>query len=111
MRPIRTSLVAAGVSPPISLDPWADAQCAVMVEVSGGAGFTVAYSFDDPNDLVNPVPFGSMIWDSSLCPGGAVAGTANISFALPVSPLYIRITQTGAGAVTMVVTQYNVVNA
>ncbi len=52
-----------------------------------------------------------MIWDSSLCPGGAVAGTANISFALPVSPLYIRITQTGAGAVTMVVTQYNVVNA
>jgi hypothetical protein len=111
MRPIRTTLTAAGVSPPISLDPWADAPAAVMVEVSGGAGFTVQYSFDDPNDLVNPIAQGSMVWDSTLCPAGAVAGVANISFALPVSPLWIRVQQTGTGTVTMVVLQYNVVNA
>lgn len=110
MRPITTLLTAAGNSPPIRLDEWADAQVGVMVAVTGGAGFTVQYSFDDPNDLINPVAQGSMVWDSSMCPGGAVAGTANISFALAAAPIYIRLVMTGAGSAKMTVVQYNVFN-
>lgn len=117
MRPI-TVTVGPGVTPltsaPIRLDEWADAQVGVAVAVIGTANFTVQHSFDEgPDSLTNPIPAGSMFWDTSLVPGtGAVNGTAGITFSLATAPLWMRITlNSGSGSVRMTVTQYQVVNA
>lgn len=96
----------------IRLDEWADAPAGVAVAVvSGSVNFTVQHSFDDPNDLINPVSVGSMFWDTSFCPAGAIGGTAGLSFAIATAPLWMRIVMnSGAGALRMTVTQYNVVD-
>lgn len=115
MRAITTTLGpnAAGgaASSMIRLDEWADAPVGVQVAVASGAvNFTVQHSFDDPNDLVNPIAPANMFWDTSLVPAGAVGGTAGLTFAIPTAPLWMRILMnSGAGALRMTVTQYNVV--
>jgi hypothetical protein len=85
----------------------------VQVTAVGVANFTVQTSFDEgPDSLTNPIPIGSMSWDTTMVPAGAVAGSATVSFSLPTAPLWIRITlNSGAGSVRMVVTQYQVVEA
>jgi|HubBroStandDraft_6_1064221.scaffolds.fasta_scaffold2088602_1 hypothetical protein len=116
MRAITTTLGpnAAGgaTSGMIRLDEWADAPLGVQVAIASGAvNFTVQHSFDDPNDLINPVPLANMFWDTSLCPAGAIGGAAGLTFAIPVAPLWMRIMMnSGAGALRMTVTQYNVVD-
>lgn len=111
MRPITvTSGPGVSTSNMIRLDEWADAPVGVQVTVNGAATYTVQHSFDDPNDLVNPVPVGSMFWDTGLVPAGAIGATGNITFSMATAPLWMRLNQTaGAGSARMVVTQYNVV--
>ena len=114
MRPI-TVTVGPGASPPVAsrmirLDEWADAPVGIQCSVSGTANFTVQHSFDDPNDLINPVPVANMFWDTGLVPGGAIASGAGVTFSMATAPLWIRLMlNSGTGAAKMVVTQYNVV--
>jgi hypothetical protein len=112
MRPI--SVVAgpaAGPSAMIRLDEWADAPVAVQVSIlSGTANYTVQHSFDDPNDLINPVPVGSMFWDTGLVPAGAVGASAGMTFAMATAPIWMRLLfNSGTGQAKMILTQYNVV--
>jgi len=83
----------------IRLDEWADAPVGVQCSVQGTANFTVQHSFDDPNDLVNPVPVGSMFWDTGLVPAGAVGATAGLTFSMATAPLCMRLfLNSGSGA-------------
>jgi hypothetical protein len=112
MRPITvTAGPAAGPSKMVRLDEWADAPVGIQVSIlSGAPNYTVQHSFDDPNDLINPVPVGSMFWDSGLVPAGAIGAAAGITFAMATAPLWMRLLfNSGTGQAKMVVTQYNVV--
>ncbi len=111
MRPITVVAgPAAGPSKMIRLDEWADAPVGVQVSVAGTANFTVQHSFDDPNDLINPVPVGQMFWDTGLVPAGAVGASTGLTFAMATAPLWMRLLfNSGSGSAKMVVTQYNVV--
>lgn len=94
----------------IRLDEWADAPIGVQVSVSGTVNYTVQHSFDDPNDLINPVPQASMFWDTGLVPAGAIGATGGLTFAIATAPLWLRLLlNSGTGSAKMVVTQYNVV--
>ena len=115
MRAITRTLgpgAAGQASGMIRLDEWADAPLGVQVSVvSGTVDFTVQHSFDDPNDLISPVPLANMFWDTSFCPAGAINGTAPLTFAIPTAPLWMRVLMNaGAGALRLTVTQYNVVD-
>jgi hypothetical protein len=95
----------------IRLDEWADAPLGIQVSVQGVVIFTVQHSFDDPNDLISPVPLASMFWDSSLVPPAtAINGTVGTTFSMATAPLWMRIVlNSGGGSVKLVVQQYNVV--
>ena len=113
MRPITVTVGPAGPGTPskmVRLDEWADAPVGIQVSVQGAANYTVQHSFDDPNDLINPVPVANMFWDTGLVPAGAVGAATGITFAMATAPLWMRLLlNTGAGVAKMVVTQYNVV--
>jgi hypothetical protein len=112
MRPITvTGGPAAGPSSMIRLDEWADAPLGIQVSVQGTVIFTVQHSFDDPNDLINPVPLASMFWDTSLVPPlTAVGATAGTTFSMATAPLWMRLLMgAGTGTARLTVTQYNVV--
>jgi hypothetical protein len=115
MRAITRTLgpgAAGQASGMIRLDEWADAPLGVQVAIiSGTVDFTVQHSFDDPNDLINPVPLPNMFWDTSFIPAGGINGVAPLTFAIPTAPLWMRVVMnSGTGAVRMTVTQYNVVD-
>jgi len=111
MRPITVSIPAGSPtntqSNMVRLDEWADAP--VGVQLSGVSGTVqVQHSFDDPNDLINPVPVGSMFWDTGLCT--AASYTANTTFSIATAPLWMRLNvSAGPGGGKLVITQYNVV--
>jgi hypothetical protein len=92
VRAIQTTATPAAPQTLVCLDPWAGSTCGVQVVVSGGATFTIDYSFDDPNALISPIPKASMAFSSTMCPAGAIGGAASLTFALPVSPLWMRLT-------------------
>ena len=93
-------------SPMLRMDEWADAQLGIQVGVTGVVSYQVQTSFDEgPDSLVNPVPVASMSWDSSLTPAASAAAA---SFALPVSPLWVRLQLvSGTGSVRMSLSQYD----
>ena len=73
--------------------------------------FTVQHSFDNPNNLINPVPLANMFWDTSLIPAAAINGVAPTSFAVPTAPLWMRVLMnSGTGALRLTIAQYNVVD-
>jgi hypothetical protein len=115
MRPItRTVGPGAAANTPsemIRLDEWADAPLGIQVSVQGVVTYTVEHSFDDPNDLISPVPFAQMYWGTDLVPLAASGGGGNsITFSMATAPLWMRIVlNSGAGSVKLVVQQYNVV--
>jgi hypothetical protein len=83
----------------INIDNYATAVLGVQIVASGGASWWLAHSFDDPNDLINPVPLGSMFWDESLIPGGGT-GSESVSFQIMAAPLWFRfIMSNNVGAV------------
>jgi hypothetical protein len=93
----------------VNTDSWADAPLGIQVSVSGTVNYTVQHSYDDPNDLISPVPLGSMWWDTGLCPAGAVGATTGITFSMATAPTWLRLLlNSGTGSARMTVTQYNV---
>jgi hypothetical protein len=115
MRAITRTLgpnAAGGASGLIRLDEWADAPLGVQVSiVSGAVNYTVQHSFDDPNDLISPVPVANMFWDTSFIPAAAIGGVAPTTFAIPTAPLWMRVfMNSGTGQLRLTVTQYNVVD-
>ena len=113
MRPITTTVgpnaAAASTSPMVNLDAWADAPLGVQVVVSGTVNYTVQHSFDDPDDLISPVPLNQMYWGTDLCPAGAIGSAASITFSIATAPTWMRILlNSGTGSVRMTLTQYNV---
>ena len=97
----------------IRLDEWADTPVSVSVVAVGTANFTVQHSFDEgPDSLTNPIPLSAMVWESSLVPVQGVSGIGSSSFALPATPLWLRLVlNSGSGSVRMVAVQPDVVNA
>lgn len=95
MRAITATVTPAAPVALVRLDNYATAVLGGAIAVSGGAGFTLTHSCDDPNDLVNPVALGSMIWDNSLLPAAARSGSASVSFQIMCSPLWFQLTLTG----------------
>jgi hypothetical protein len=115
MRPLSVTVgpnAAAGTpSSMLRMDEWADAPLGVQVSVQGTVTFAVEHSFDDPNDLINPVPIGSMYWGTDLVPLAAQGGAGNnITFSMATAPLWMRLVlNTGNGSARLTVVQYNVV--
>ena len=100
MRAITAVATPAAPTAMVRLDNFATAVLGAAIVCSGGGAFTLFHSCDDPCDLVSPVPVGSMFWDNSLLPLAAQSGSANISFQIMTSPLWMRLTLTGGvGAV------------
>lgn len=89
MRAITAIATPAAPQAMVRLDTYASSPCAVAALPSGGASYTIDTSFDDPNDLVNPIALGSMIWDASM--SKAVAATTAASFVMPASPTWARL--------------------
>jgi hypothetical protein len=113
MRPVTVNLgpgaATNATSAMANLDEWADAPLGVQLVVTAGTA-TVQHSMDNPCDLVNPVPVGSMVWDTSLVPAGAIGATGTISFSIATAPLWMRIlAATGPATARMTLVQYNVV--
>ena len=99
MRPITASVTPASPTALVRMDNYAVAAIGGQIVCSGGGSFTLAHSFDDPNDLVNPVPVGSMSWQNGLLPAAARAGSANVSFQATAAPLWFQFTLTsGVGS-------------
>ncbi len=98
MRAITASLVPGSVAARtalINIDNYATAVLGVQI-VCNGATYYLQHSFDDPNDLVNPVPLASMFWDQSLLPPEIqdLAATESISFQIMAAPLWFRLIMT-----------------
>lgn len=110
MQPITVSTTDATAgttySRPVRMDSWANAQSVIQVDVTGTATFTVETSMDDPNDAVNPVAVGSMVW-LSAADTNLVAKSANAAGALTATPTFVRIKQTaGNGSTKMTIAQF-----
>lgn len=100
MRPITATVTPGTTQAIVRLDNFATAVVGGQIVVSGGAAFSLFHSHDDPNELVSPVPVGSMSWDNSLLPLAAQGGSASISFQIMACPLYFQLNLTNAtGAV------------
>lgn len=111
MRPVVAKVTAANPLAMVRLDQMHGAAVGVMAVIesgaTGAAAYQIDYSFEDPNDLVNPVPLASMDWDNSLIPAGAQQATTSLSFAIPTAPLWARVQLLpGATSVRVVFTQY-----
>ena len=110
MQPITVSTTDASggttYSRAVRMDPFANAQTVLQVSVTGTATYTVETSMDDPNDPVNPVPVGSMVWVDAT-DTAVVAKTAKATGILVATPLFVRIKQTaGNGSTKMTVAQF-----
>jgi hypothetical protein len=92
MRAISATATPANNTVLVRMDNYATAVVGAAIVVSGGGQFLLDYSFDDPNDLVSPVPVAQMTWDRTLLPPAAQMGTANVSFQMMACPLYFRLT-------------------
>ena len=99
MRAITATVTPASPTALVRMDNYATAVLGGAVVCSGGGSFTLQHSCDDPCDLVNPVPVGSMAWDNSLLPPAAQSGSANVSFQIMASPLWFQLNLTAATSV------------
>jgi hypothetical protein len=90
MRAITAIASPINLQPMVNLDSWQGAAMGVQVNPSGGAEFTIDLTFDNPNDLIYPVPLAQVAWSTTMIPALAVAGTAGLTFSLPTAPIWIR---------------------
>lgn len=95
MRAITATVAPGATQALIRMDNYATAVLGGAIVCSGGGAFSLFHSHDDPNDLVNPVPVGSMFWDNSLLPTAAKSGSASVSFQIMACPLYFQLNLTG----------------
>lgn len=91
MRAITATVTQAVPMVMVRMDNYATAVLGGAIVASGGAQWVLYHSFDDPCDLVNPVPAASMAWDQSLLPSGVANGSANITFQIMTCPLWFRL--------------------
>ena len=71
----------------------------------GNGSVSIEYSFDDPNDLVSPIPVDQMAWLNDMSP--VVDGRESGAGSLPVAPTWVRCRLNGTqGSVKMAVIQY-----
>lgn len=96
MRAITATVTPAATQALVRLDNFATAVLGAAIVCSGGGAFSLFHSSDDPNDLVNPVPVGSMVWDNSLLPTAAKSGTVSNSFQILAAPLWFQLNLTNA---------------
>jgi hypothetical protein len=100
MRAISATATPAANTKIVRMDDYATAVVGAVIVPSGGGQFLLDYSFDDPCDLVSPVPVAQMTWHRDLLPAAAQMGTAPVSFRMMACPLYFRLTLgTGVGSV------------
>lgn len=100
MRAITATVNSASPQALIRMDDFATAVLGAQIVITGVATYSLLHSADDPNDLVNPVPFGSMFWDHSLLPLSVQNGNVNASFEIMASPIWFELMWlTGAGTI------------
>ena len=76
----------------INIDNYETAVLGVQIVTQAGASYNLTHSFDDPCDLINPLPVNQMFWDNSLLPPEAQGvATGNISFQIMAAPLWFRL--------------------
>lgn len=95
----------------VRLDNWAFPQVGIQCTAAGTVNFTVQQTMDNPNDLTSPVAASAVTWvnhpDTNL-----VAATATVQGNYGYAPIFTRVTlNSGTGAVSMTVVQYNNVAA
>ncbi len=106
MRPVTTTATVAAPVQLVNLDSWSGAALGVQVNPLGGATFTIDYSFDDPNDLIWPVPLGSMFFDTAAVPSGGIGGSIGLAFSISTAPIWMRLRLlNGVGSVRAVFLQ------
>jgi hypothetical protein len=91
MRPTVARVLSSNPQAYVRLDQYHGAALAVQIVMEGGPGsaqYSLTYSFQDPNDLVSPVPLADMAWDDSLIPAGFAQGTVSGTFYIPTSPIW-----------------------
>lgn len=105
MQAVTASVTGAGSSRPIRVDDFAPSPVTVQVIVSGTATYTVESTLSDPNDPVNPVAAGSLVWIASS-DAGVVAATTSKQSGFQYAPKFIRVRVTaGSGTATLTVLQ------
>lgn len=90
MRAITANVMLGSRLAMINIDNYATAVLGVQIVVTGNANYWLQHSFDDPNDLVNPVPVADMFWDDSLIPGGGINNVSQ-SFQIMAAPLWFQL--------------------
>lgn len=82
---------------------------ACQVVVTAPATFSLKHSFDDVNDLINPLSVAGMFWDNSMFPAGAQSGSASITFNCSTAPLWVQLNLvSGTGSVRATLLQLGV---
>lgn len=93
-------------SPWVRLDEYALPQVGIQIEVSGTVNYTVQQTFDDPNDLANPVAPAAVTWVNSG-DSGVVNATAAAVSNFAYAPKWARVLlNSGSGSVTARLGQY-----
>jgi hypothetical protein len=93
-------LVPIVASAMVCLDSWQGAAMGVQCVPLGGAAYTIDLSFDNPNDLIAPIPLASMAWDTTMIPAAAISSFNPTTFSLPTAPIWIRVTAVnGVGSI------------
>jgi hypothetical protein len=71
------------------------------------AAYQIDYTFEDPNDLISPVPLASINWDNTLIPTVAQQALTSTTFTIPTAPIWARVQLlSGATSVRVIFTQY-----
>lgn len=92
MRPISATVTSSNVQAMVRMDDYATAVLGVQIVVSDGATtYSLQHSFDDPNDLISPVPVAQMSWQTGLLPPNVAVGNVSASFQMMASPLWFRL--------------------
>jgi hypothetical protein len=112
MRPITIRVTTASPLAVVRLDQFHGAALAVAAVIEDGptassAAYAIDYTFEDPNDLVNPVALASLDWDASLVPVAAQQGLTSLTFVIPTAPVWGRVQLlSGSTKVRVTFTQY-----
>lgn len=90
----------------VRLDSWAFSQVGIQVDVSGTINYTVQQTFDDPNDLSNPVTPANVIWVNSS-DSAVVSKAVDAQSSYAYAPTYVKITaNSGTGSARLTAVQY-----
>jgi hypothetical protein len=93
----------------VRLDQFHGAALAVAIVLENGAGtatYHLDYTFEDPNDLVSPVPLASIAWDNTMVPTAIKAGNVSGTFFIPTGPVWARMQWLSGASVRAIFTQY-----